>query len=351
MSQTKILILGTTGYIGGSILTDLQNSKNASKYSISALVRNEEHVSNLKARAVEPILFKGLDDLGTIKKVASEYDIVINAASASHDKSASAIIQGLAERKQHTGRAVHYIHTSGTSLLGDQPISGKKVDLRVYSDATDDIYEYEKSRGPYGQRTTDFVLETGQKLDIPTYVVVPPTIYGKGNGPVATISQQVPILAREAIKRKQAIVIGNGDGIWNHVHILDLAPLYTLILEGIVANRQDLPSGRKGVFFAETGEHTWLDVSRGIADACFVRSLCFTKEVRKIDLTEAAPIAGGSEDLVEIMLASNARSRADLGRKLGWKPTRDDADFHKHFDEVVAAVAQEFKPCSLISYY
>ncbi|KAJ5505085.1 hypothetical protein N7463_007959 [Penicillium fimorum] len=344
MSQTRILILGTTGYIGGSILTDLQNSKNASKYSISALVRNEEHVSKLKARAVESILFKGLDDLGTIRKVASEHDIVINAASASHDKSASAIIQGLADRKQNTGRAVHYIHTSGTSILGDQPISGKKVDLRVYSDATDDIYEYEKSRGPYGQRITDIVvIETGEKLDIPTYIVVPPTIYGEGNGPVATISQQVPNLAREAIKRKQAIVIGNGDGIWNHVHILDLAPLYTLILEGILANRQDLPYGREGVFFAETGEHTWLDVSRGIADACFARSLCSTKEVRKIDLTEAAPIVGGSEDLVEIVLASNARSRADLGRKLGWTPTRDDADFHKHFDEVVAVVAREFK--------
>ncbi|KAJ5375755.1 hypothetical protein N7517_007761 [Penicillium concentricum] len=344
MSQTKILILGTTGYIGGSILTDLQKSKNASKYSISALVRNEEHVSKLKTRAIESILFKGLDDLDTIKKAASEHDIVINAASASHDKSASAIIQGLAERKQHTGRAVQYIHTSGTSILGDQPISGKKVDLGVYSDAIDDIYEYEKSRGPYGQRITDIVvIETGEKLDVPTYIVVPPTIYGEGNGPVATISQQVPNLAREAIKGKQAIVIGNGDGIWNHVHILDLAPLYTLILEGILASRPDLPSGRKGIFFAETGEHTWLDVSRGIADACFARGLCSTKDVRKIDLTEAAPIVGGSEDLVEIVLASNARSRADLSRKLGWKPTRDDADFHKHFDEVVAAVAREFK--------
>ncbi|KAI9045670.1 NAD-dependent epimerase/dehydratase [Aspergillus affinis] len=344
MSQTKILILGTTGYIGGSILTDLQNSTNASNYSISALVRNAEHVSTLNARAVKPILFKGLDDLDTIKEGASEHDIVVNAASASHDKSASAIIQGLAERKQRTGRAVHYIHTSGTSILGDQPISGKKVDLGVYSDATDDIYEYEKSRSPYSQRITDIVvIQTGEKLDVPTYIVVPPTIYGEGSGPVATISQQVPILVREAIKRKQAIVIGNGNGIWNHVHILDLAPLYTLILEGILAGRQGPPHGRKGIFFAETGEHTWLDVSRGISDACFTRGLSSTREVIKIDLAEAAPIVGGSEDLAEIVLASNARSRADLSRKLGWKPTRDDADFYKHFDEVVATVAREFK--------
>jgi nucleoside-diphosphate-sugar epimerase len=250
-------------------------------------------------------LFKGLDELDVIKKAASEHDVVINAASAARDKVALVIIEGLAERKQRTGRAVHYIHTSGTSILGDQPVSGKNVDLRVYSDATDDIYEYEKGRGPYGQRITDIVVvEAGEKLDIPTYIVVPPTIYGEGSGPVATISQQVPNLAREAIKRKQAIVIGNGDGIWNHVHILDLAPLYTLILEGILAGRQDLPSGRKGIFFAETGEHTWLDVSRGVAGACFARGLLPTKEVRKVDPTEAASITGGNVDLVEITLAS-----------------------------------------------
>lgn len=290
---------------GGSILTDLQNSKNASGYYFSALVRSEEHVSKLEARSVKAILFKGLDELDVIKKAASEHDIVINAASAARDKVALVIIEGLAERKQRTGRAVYSIHTSGTSILGDQPVSGKNVDLRVYSDATDDIYEYEKGRGPYGQRITDIVVvETGEKLDIPTYIVVPPTIYGEGNGPVATISQQVPNLAREAIKRKQAIVIGNGGGIWNHVHILDLAPLYTLILEGILAGRQDLPSGRKGIFFAETGEHTWLDISRGVADACFARGLLPTKEVRHVDPTEAATITGGNVDLVEITLAS-----------------------------------------------
>ncbi|KAJ5411383.1 uncharacterized protein N7487_005742 [Penicillium crustosum] len=344
MSQTKILILGATGYIGGSILTDLQNSKNASQYSFSALVRNQEHASKLKARGVEPIFFKSLDDLDIVQKAASEHDVVINAASASNDRAAAAIVQGLAERKERTGRAVNYIHTSGTSILGDQHISGKFVDRGIYSDATDDIYAYEKGRGPYGQRITDIVvIETGEKLNVPTYIVVPPTIYGEGSGPVATISQQVPNLAREAIKRKQAIVIGKGDGIWNHVHILDLAPLYTLLLEGILAGRQDIPSGRKGIFFAETGEHTWLDVSRGIAEALYARGLLPTNEVKEVSLAEAAHIAGGKEDLLEVTLASNSRSRADLSRKLGWKPTRDDADFHKHYDEVIAAVAQEFQ--------
>ncbi|KHN98994.1 NAD dependent epimerase/dehydratase family protein [Metarhizium album ARSEF 1941] len=342
MPQTKILVLGATGYIGGSVLTEMQKSKNASDYSISALVRKAEQAAGLRNLAVSPIVFEGLDDLLLVKQAASQNDIVINAASASHDKAAVAIIQGLAERKRATGQAVSYIHTSGTSILSDRPVSGKEVDLSVYSDKDTDIYKYETARVHYSQRATDIaVVEAGEQLGVPTYIVVPPTIYGEGSGPFSTISQQVPNLVREAMRRKQAVVIGAGSGIWNHVHILDLAPLYTLILQGILSNEQEIPHGRKGFFFAETGEHTWLEVSQGIANACFARDLCSTTEVKSIGLAEAASIIGGSEELVEIVLASNSRSRADLGRELGWKPARDNADFREHFDQVVEAVAAQ----------
>ncbi len=276
-----------------------------SSYAVSALVRKEEHASVLSNRAVNPIVFKGLDDLDVVRKAASEHDIVINAASASHDKSAVAIVQGLAERKRSTGQSVHYIHTSGTSILSDLPVSGKLVDLSIYSDDAHNIYEYEKGRGPYGQRDTDVaVVEAGEELGVPTYIIVPPTIYGRGSGPFSNISQQVPFLIRESMKQQQAVVVGSGEGIWNHVHILDLAPLYTLILDGIFSNSQDIPHGRKGFFFAESGEHTWLEVSQGIANSGFAQGMFTTKSVKSLSLADAAPIIGGNEDLVEIVLAS-----------------------------------------------
>lgn len=56
-------------------------------------------------------------------------------------------------------------------------MSGEWVDTKVYSDL-DDIYSYEKNhRATYSQRVVDLaVVETGEKLGVTTYIIVPPTI-------------------------------------------------------------------------------------------------------------------------------------------------------------------------------
>ncbi|KIX97103.1 uncharacterized protein Z520_07217 [Fonsecaea multimorphosa CBS 102226] len=325
---------------GGSILRELCE---ASTCSITCFVRTEDQVVQLATKGINAVRFNGLDDLERLEEEAREYDVVLNAASASHAKAPVAIIRGLAERKIQTGRLVHYIHTSGTSILSDQPVSGKFVDTKRYSD-NDDIYNYEKKRGPYRQRITDIaVVEAGEQFKVPVYIVVPPTIYGKGTGYFSTISQQVPYIIRESIKRGQAVVVGKGDAHWNHVHICDLVTFYMLLLEEILASRKQVPSGKEGFYFCEAGEHTWLESSQNIANALYKQGLVATTAVKSISLQEAAPILENDEDLVEIVLASNSRCSADKGRGLGWKPQRDNAHFYSHFEDEVAIVAQEFK--------
>ncbi|KFZ19993.1 hypothetical protein V501_00362 [Pseudogymnoascus sp. VKM F-4519 (FW-2642)] len=343
MSTTKILITGATGYIGGAILSALLNSRDAKNYEISALVRKPEYVTTLSAKGVTGILFQSLDDLTTIKEAATNHDVVINAASASHDQSAIAIIEGLAERRKNTGVHTAIIHTSGTSILADRPISGEWIDTAIYSDL-DDIYSYEKNhREIYSQRVVDLaVVETGEKLGVTTFIIVPPTIYGKGNGFFSTISQQVPNLTRLAIKKGQAFVLGKGEGIWNHVHILDLAPLYTLILHSFLT-KSPIPSGKPGIYFAETGEHTWLEVSQGIAKAAVAHGLLKDQAIGSISLAEAAKETGIDERLIELALGSNSRARADLSRNIGWEPSRGNLEFYAHFEAEVGAVAKEYK--------
>lgn len=66
-----------------------------------------------------------------------------------------------------------------------------------------------------------------------------------------------------------------------------------------------LPSGPKAVFFVESGEHTWLEVSQGIADALHKKGLLDNNKVESISMKEAAAeITRGNESLVEITLAS-----------------------------------------------
>lgn len=75
-----------------------------------------------------------------------------------------------------------------------------------------------------------------------------------------------------------------------------------------------LPSGPKAIFFVESGEHTWLQVSQGIADALHKQGLLDSNKVESISMKDAAAeITRGNESLVEITLASKYVQRDLLG--------------------------------------
>ena len=95
-----------------------------------------------------------------------------------------------------------------------------------------------------------------------------PTIYGIGSGDFNTVSIQVPTIIRSALEDGQASVLGGGKTIWDHVHIADLVLLYEVVLAKVLAG-DDIPSGEKGIFFSETGENTFLDLSQVVANAGF----------------------------------------------------------------------------------
>ncbi|KAI9644016.1 hypothetical protein NHQ30_007368 [Ciborinia camelliae] len=142
VDQIRVLILGVTAYIGGSILAEFlqhRGTTNEEKYEITALVRKFEQAEKLGEIGVCAILFKDLDDNSRILDIAKQNDVVIAAASARHEGCAKAYIVGLNERKLQTGRDV-----SGASMLGDWPISGERIDTKIYSDVTDDIYSIER---------------------------------------------------------------------------------------------------------------------------------------------------------------------------------------------------------------
>lgn len=155
---------------------------------------------------------------------------MVNTTIGYHPASAAAIVHGLAKRKQATGRDVWLIHTSGTSNLGDQPITGAFIESeseRVFDDSKDDIYSYEKMRNAkqqYGQRDAELcVIDTGLQTGVKTLIIMSPTIFGAGTGLFNKSSIQVPGYVKAALKNMQSVIIGEGLGIWDRVHIEDLA--------------------------------------------------------------------------------------------------------------------------------
>ncbi|CAM1501634.1 Fc.00g036180.m01.CDS01 [Cosmosporella sp. VM-42] len=345
MSSTKILITGATGYIGGSVLTTLLASSNPQikGANISALVRKQEQADILKEHGVNPILFNSLDESDLLRRTASEHDIIINTASAFHSGAAEALILGLTDRKKKTGTEPLLIHTSGTSSLGDRPITRTYTETRILSDK-EDIYAYERSREdnePYQQRTTDLVvLEKGEEAGIKTYILMSPTIYGVGSGFFNRTSIQIDAFIRMARRDGYTSVIGTGAAEWDHVHIEDLVELYELVLSRLLAG-DDLPSNKKGIYFNETGFHSWREIAERIAKEGQALGYLKSDEVRELPLDEVAAKLKVQPEVVELGFSSRSQTRAHLAREIGWKPRKTRKDFEASFGEEWKVLGQE----------
>lgn len=341
-SPPKILLTGATGYIGGSVLTQLISSTHPSikNSSITVLVRGQEKAQTLASQhqgRVHTVLFNDLDDTDRIIEVANDHDIVINTLVGFHAPSAAALIKGLGKRKKTTGKDVFMIHTSGTSNLADQPISGTYAEERVFSDRDTDIYEYETKRNdaqPYGQRTAELgVIDAGLENGVKTLVIMSPTIYGRGTGSFNCLTIQIPMFIRSTLSSGQAVMIGDGRGVWDHVHIEDLARLYELALVEILAGGKNVPFGKEGIIFSGNGRHTWGSVAQGVADAAYALGKIKSKQVQSASLAEGATWFGLDELMIELGFASNSRTVSDVGRSWGWQPVKGEEDWQKHFKE------------------
>ena len=162
-----------------------------------------------------------------------------------------------------------------------------------------------QEKQPYAQRQTDLtVIETGLKVGVTTYIIMSPLIYGIGTGYFNQQSIQEPVMIRAALETKQAEVIGTGNASWGHVHVVDLANLYEIVVQKLLVG-EDLPSGERGFYFSATGHHTWLEVAEGVAGALFTLGISQTEEVKSINLEEAAEKwASGDAVLAELAFAS-----------------------------------------------
>jgi nucleoside-diphosphate-sugar epimerase len=158
----------------------------------------------------------------------------------------------------------------------------------------------------YQQRTTDVaVFESGMEVGVPTTIIMAPTVFGIGSGPVNKLSIQIPTLIRRSLQYDQAVVVGDGAGEWDHVHIADLAELFELVLEKVLSEEESIPSGEDGLLFAETGRHTWLEISQGIASTGHDLKAIGTEGVRNVSLEEATTwSANGSLQVRELGFAS-----------------------------------------------
>jgi len=360
----KILLTGATGYIGGSVLTTLLNSTVPSlkEAPITLLLRGKDRADAFTTKygdRVKPILYEGMDDLDRTIEVAAQHDIIINTTMGDHPGSSAALVKGLAQRKKSTDSEPWIIHTSGTSNVGDRPITNP-VPIREWDDSKDDVYSFEKelqAKEPYGQRTSELaVVDTGLELGIKTLVIMSPVIYGIGTGLYKKIGASMFFL-RGIVSAGSGLVVGKGDGVWNHVHIEDVADLYVLILRKLVENGgAGVPSGKKGIIFSANGDHSRLEQTKDAVEGASKHGLISDTTISHIDLDEGAEKFGPSlgitnvrdnmeaaRSFVETAFVSNARTVATVARNLGWKPSKGEDAWKQHDSEDAEVIKKEGK--------
>lgn len=148
-----------------------------------------------------------------------------------------------------------------------------EVPEREFDDS--DIYGHDRGREalrPYLQRSTELaVVDTGLELGVKTVVVMSPTTYGIGTDLFNPTSIQILAYAWSALEHGRAVVVGEGQGVWDYVPVRDLANLYVhvVLFDILEKGGSGLLTGEKGIIFSENGRHLWMEVAQGVANECY----------------------------------------------------------------------------------
>ncbi|MEH2539240.1 MULTISPECIES: NAD-dependent epimerase/dehydratase family protein [unclassified Bradyrhizobium] len=282
----KIFVTGASGYIGGSVATLLATQG----HQVRGLVRSASKVDGVRTKGITPVVGT-LDEAALLTAEAKAADAVINAADSDHKGAVEATLAGL------VGSGKPFIHTSGTSLVGDEAM-GEPSD-KIFTEDTPVKPEPDKEH-----RVAVNKLIVDAAPGVRTIVLCNSLIYGRTLGPAAQ-SVQIPPLVAQARESGISRYIGRGLNIWSNVHIADMADLYMRALE-------KAPAG--SFYYVENGEASFGDLVRAIGKALGLGP------AQSWSAEDA--IAKWGRELAVFALGSNSRVRGEKARReLGWKPT------------------------------
>ncbi|KAH8203456.1 hypothetical protein TruAng_002327 [Truncatella angustata] len=345
----NILITGAAGYIGGSILSDFLTiySSEINKEHVHAAVRTEQQAKDLSELGIKVHQIDLTDESNVADVVIKNHvSIVIQTASSLNPSLSVNLLTALGKQKQISREQTYFVHkTSGISAFYEKsgwPSWEMKDD--------DQIFAVEKqSADSYPIRKTDIaVIEHARALGVTSFIVIPTTVYGEGNGVWNRLSIIMPPLVQASLQLKRVYKFAENTKV-SGVHITDLTALYWRITQAIL-QKEDIPDGEEGYYFAKAHTLYQWDVLEHLAKA--LKQRAFIED----DKTEfwpsdgfAAQSIGVPEQFLEALWKSGDKLTTTRAQSIGWKPQWDETRFLENInDEINAVLKHEKAKSSLV---
>ena len=155
----------------------------------------------------------------------------------------------------------YWIQITGASALAVKDLSSPSYDVgRESSDVYDDLDGIDAIRSlirAHPSREMDnYVLDTSKATpSVRTALVLPPIIYGKGEGPGNQRSIQIPSLSRVTLEKGHVVRAGKGLNRWGSIHVADIARVFTGLAVEASKDRQDEALWNdNGIYLTSAGE-------------------------------------------------------------------------------------------------
>ncbi|TDZ17106.1 hypothetical protein Cob_v010146 [Colletotrichum orbiculare MAFF 240422] len=330
--MVNIFFVGGTGHIGGAVL-DLLLRKHADA-KVKVLVRDEGKASRLvgKYPQVETVI-GDTGNFEVLQSCSQTADIVINTSpDITHDAGIKSILSGL---KARDGVKPYYIHTSGASLIWDEPAGSK--DARWWDDMADinDILAF-KGEAHTHAVTDKIVRDAAPHVNV---AVVSPGFVG---GMSPSVEHPTPIttpaifLTARAFKSGWNIAQGENTHAW--IHVLDLAEMYLVLVDKAVNGASGSEPfdiwGPEAYYFGTGEDISFAEFMKHLAPVLKEHGVIESTAIKSVSVVEAAraSIAGTDYDPdapppppdtwamhIAIMYGINMRIGSSRMTKLGWK--------------------------------
>ncbi|KAL2826643.1 hypothetical protein BDW59DRAFT_62768 [Aspergillus cavernicola] len=218
----NILLLGASGYIGGSTLSTLL--KTHPSWNITALVRTESHASTIKSAFPFPNLSTIIGSLETpdiLTTEATKASIIIQLANGDHEPGTDTLLAAIKSTATPHSKK-YYIHLSGAATVLDLSLPLGAPPSRTWND-TDDLHEILKF--PHSQihaALEQKIVSFGARYAVQgvrTAIVSPPAVVGVGTGPIRRgAAYHVNLI----LGRGRGFVVGEGGNRFAIAHVGDV---------------------------------------------------------------------------------------------------------------------------------